>query len=324
VVALTASDCVARLTADPGAVGDVGGIRQIVDRIPGLAGADYTIAELHGGLTNRNYTLTAPGRRRLVLRLSPPQSALLAIDREAEYRNSLAAAASGVGPDVAGYLAGEGVLVVEWVEARTLADADLDDSAVLARVAATCAQLHAGPRFANTFDMFAVQRGYLDIVRERGFRLPPRYTEFEAQVRQIRRALALRDEGRVPCHNDLLAANIMDDGQRTWFIDYEYAGNNDPCFELGNIWSEANLDAARLEELVSAYYGYSSRAKVARARLLALMSKYGWTLWASIQDSTSDVDFDFWSWGLEKYERAVAEFDGPQFATLIEDVQRAR
>jgi thiamine kinase-like enzyme len=313
------------------AVTDAGGpatdtrdIREIVARIPELSFATFEVAELAGGLTNRNYTLTGPDGHKLVLRRSSPQSALLAIDREVEYRNSLAAAASGVGPQVAGYLAGQGVLVVGWLEAATFTDADLDDSAGLARVAATCARLHAGPRFVNTFDMFAIQRGYLDIVRDRGYRLPPRYADFAGQVAEIRRAMAVRAEGLVPCHNDLLAANIMDDGQRTWFIDYEYSGNNDACFDLGNIWSEANLSLERLEELVFTYYGYASPAKLARARLFGLMSKYGWTLWASIQDSTSDVDFDFWSWGMEKYERAVAEFDGPEFATLIADVQRAR
>ena len=53
------------------------------------------------------------------------------------------------------------------------------------------------------------------------------------------------------------------------------------------------------------------------------MSKYGWTLWASIQDGVSDIDFDFWTWGMEKYDRAVAEFDGPDFDRLIDDVQRS-
>jgi thiamine kinase-like enzyme len=216
----------------------------------------------------------------------------------------------------------EGVAIVEWINGRTFEPADLDDSTQLATVAATCARLHHGPRFANDFDMFAIQRGYLAVVTERRFRLPERYLSFLPRVETIRAALEVRSEGTVPCHNDLLAANIMDDGKQIWFIDYEYAGNNDPCFELGNIWSESNLGLDRLEELVSGYYGYASPAKLARARLLALMSKYGWTLWASIQDAVSDVEFDFWSWGLEKYERAVAEFDGPEFSRLIDEVQQ--
>ncbi len=66
------------------------------------------------------------------------------------------------------------------------------------------------------------------------------------------------------------------------------------------------------------------RHKIARARLLGLMSKHGLTLWASIQDGVSEIDFDFWSWGMEKYERAVAEFDSPLFGTLMNDVQQAR
>ena len=52
------------------------------------------------------------------------------------------------------------------------------------------------------------------------------------------------------------------------------------------------------------------------------MSKYGWTLWGSIQNSVSAIDFDFWSWGMEKYDRAVEEFDGPEFESLLEQASR--
>ncbi len=97
---------------------------------------------------------------------------------------------------------------------------------------------------------------------------------------------------------------------------------NDACFELGNIWSESNLSLAQLDELVGAYYGAPLRNKIARARLWGLVAKYGWMLWASIQDGISELDFDFWAWGLEKYERAVAEFDGPDFERLLAEVQR--
>jgi thiamine kinase-like enzyme len=120
-----------------------------------------------------------------------------------------------------------------------------------------------------------------------------------------------------------LAANIMDSDGRIWFIDYEYSGNNDPCFELGNIWSEASLDPDRLEHLVGSYYGASAPGQTARARLFALMSKYGWTLWASIQDAVSAVDFDFWQWGVDKYDRAVAEFRSPEFDTWIDSIQQS-
>jgi hypothetical protein len=53
------------------------------------------------------------------------------------------------------------------------------------------------------------------------------------------------------------------------------------------------------------------------------MSKYGWTLWASIQDGVSAIDFDFWAWGLEKYGRAVAEFESPDFERLLDEARRS-
>ena len=73
---------------------------------------------------------------------------------------------------------------------------------------------------------------------------------------------------------------------------------------------------------MEAYDGTLLRHRVARARLWGLMSKYGWTLWGSNQSSVSKIDFDFWEWAMEKYDRAVAEFDGPDFERLLEQATR--
>jgi thiamine kinase-like enzyme len=290
-----------------------------LDAVPLFRSRPRVVTPLPGGLTNQNYRVDVAGRA-YVARLSSPTGALLAIDRAAEHANSVAAAAVGVAPAVVGYVPAAGVLVVEWVAGRTFTGQDVADGAHLARIAATCRRLHAGPRFGSDFDMFTLQRYYLGVVRGRGFRLPPRYLDFMPVVDRIRSALAVRPLPTVPCHNDLLAANIIDDGDRLWFIDYEYSGNNDPCFELGNIASEAELPLEQLEALVTAYFGCPSRSLIARARLLGLMSQYGWTLWASIQDAVSTLGVDFWSWGMARYERAVADFDGPDLARLLQEV----
>jgi thiamine kinase-like enzyme len=294
----------------------------VLAQVPQFAGRRYRYEPIAGGLTNRLYKVSADGVPPVAVRLAGGKTALLAIDRAAESHNVAAAARAGVGPRVLTADPVNGSSVVEWIDGHTFEPAELDDERQLTRIAALCRHLHAASPFGNDFDMFVVQRGYLDVGRQHGFRLPPRYLEFEPQVARIRSALGTTRTTPVPCHNDLLAGNILDDGIRLWFIDYEYSGNNDPCFELGNIWSEATLPPDRLDQLVTAYYGYRSAAKIARARLLALMSQYGWTLWASIQDAVSTADFDFWSWGLEKYDRAVAEFDGPELARLLDDVQQ--
>ncbi|MEV0619870.1 phosphotransferase [Nonomuraea sp. NPDC050404] len=297
---------------------------EVLDRIPLLSGLPRSVEELPGGLTNHNYKVTTPSGA-YVVRVSASDGALLSIDRDAEHANSIAAARAGVGAPVHDYLPALGVLVVGFLpDCHTFTEADLHDAANLPRVAEACRRLHAGPRFVRDFDMFEVQQGYLEIVRERGFRIPADYLDHMPAVAQIRKCLAIRDEGTVPCNNDLLPGNILDDGSRLWLIDYEYAGNNDACFELGNIWSESALPLGHLEELVTSYYGRRLRHKIARARLLGLMSKYGWTLWASIQDGANEtIDFDFWSWGMEKYERAVTEFTHSGLAGLMEEAARA-
>ena len=113
-------------------------------------------------------------------------------------------------------------------------------------------RLQAGPRFIGDFDMFARQAGYLALVREHGFALPDEYDDFAPQWERVRRALAVRPPATVPCNNDLLAGNFIDDGDRVWLIDYEYSGNNDPAFELGNTATECDLTREQVDELVAA------------------------------------------------------------------------
>jgi thiamine kinase-like enzyme len=297
-----------------------GSLAGILETVPELRNR-RSISELAGGLTNTNYKVETDGGA-FVVRVSSKDAGLLAIDRENEYLNSVAAAEAGVGAAVVAYLPEQSILVLEFIEGTTQTAEDLRRGDKLDLAAEACRQLHGARRFRDDFNMFEIQRGYLKLVEERGFRLPDRYFEFEPQVRAIEEAMALRDEGTVPCNNDLLAENFIDVGGAFRLIDYEYSGNNDACFELGNVWSESNLSLEQLDELVAHYYRRRLRNKVARARLWGMMSKYGWTLWASIQDGVSEIDFDFWEWGMEKYERAVSEFDGPEFERLLDDVQR--
>ena len=300
-----------------------------LERVPALADPHRRVSRLPGGLTNRNYRIsTSDGC--FVARLSSTHSDLLAIDRDAEHHNSRAAAATGIAPRVVDYRpapagsAEPDVLVIDWVPGRTWSAADVRDERNLPRLAAACRTLHRADRFTLDFDMFAIQRRYLQLVTDRGFRLPARYLDFGDTIADIQRALAAVPEPTVPCHNDLLAENIIDDGQRLWLIDYEYSGNNDPYFELGNIASESDLSVEQVAELVRCYAGGVSKRLIARARLWGLMSHYGWTLWASIQDAVSELDFDFWQWGMEKYDRAVAMLDGHELQRLIADVREPK
>jgi thiamine kinase-like enzyme len=288
-------------------------------RTASLAATPRSVTELPGGLTNRNFKVTTPDGT-FVARVSSGGSDLLAIDRDCEYRNSVTAAAAGAGAPVVEYRPEDRVLIIGFIEGRTLRNEDV--AANIPRVAAACRRLHAGGRFGNDFDMFDIQQRYLDVARSRGFRIPAGYDDLRPAFDAARAALAVRDTGTVPCNNDLLAANFIDDGMRIWLIDYEYSGNNDPCFELGNIAGECHLSRDGLAELVTAYYGKPLRNKIARAWLLGRVGMYGWTLWGAIQNAASPIDFDFWSWAMERFDGAAAGFTADDFGQLLEDVQR--
>ncbi|MCZ3388361.1 MAG: phosphotransferase [Actinomycetia bacterium] len=292
-----------------------------LDAVPQLADR-CDVVVLSGGLTNQNLKVSTPAGT-YVARLSTPESSLLAIDRSHEHVNSAAAAESGAAPSVVAFAPEANILVVDYIDGRTWDSADILAPANAGRIAEVCHLLHSSPAFGNDFNMLSLQRHYLTIVQERDLRLPDRYLDFTGHVSAIEDALKARPVPATPCNNDLLAANFIDTGDRVWLIDYEYSGNNDPFFEIGNIWSEASGAPDDLARLVTAYVGRTSRALTARAWLWGLMSKYGWTLWASIQDGTSDLDFDFWAWGMEKYERVIAEFDSPDFGRALEVVRHS-
>jgi thiamine kinase-like enzyme len=291
----------------------------LLGRVPSLTRQPRQVTVLPGGLTNQNFKVTTPDGA-FVARLFANGTELLAIDREHEYRNSLIAAAAGVGAPVIEYRPADGMLVLGYLDGRTLTNADVAEPATLARIAVACRALHGAGRFVCDFDMFEVQAQYYATAAATRIALPPGYDALQPAFAAARAALAVRDEGTVPCNNDLLAANFIDNGERIWLIDYEYSGNNDPCFELGNIAGECGLDTEAIADLVTRYYGRPRRSRIARARLFSLVSRYGWTLWGAIQQASSPLDFDFWSWAMERFDSAASGFTSATFDDLLTDV----
>jgi thiamine kinase-like enzyme len=289
-----------------------------LEQIPILAGRRRRLEELSGGLTNRNVKVTTP-EGVYVARCCDTTSNLLGIDRDQEYFNTVAAERAGVGAPVIDYAPELGILLLGYLEGTTLTNADFRRHGVVVKAAEAIRTLHQGPRFRGEFDMFERQPSYLKTAQRNGFKIPSDYLAYAEHFARIQAVLSAGDQTTVPCNNDLLAGNFIEDGDKVWLIDYEYSGNNDPCFELGNVWSECGLSLDQLDELVTAYYGSRLRHKLARARLQGIVSKYGWTLWGCIQSASCALDFDFWGWAMERYDGAVAEFHGPDFDRLLAD-----
>jgi thiamine kinase-like enzyme len=291
---------------------------QALAQLPALAGV-REVSELPGGLTNHNYRVRT-ATYDVVVRISPSTTDLLAVNREHEWLNSRAAAAAGVGAPVVDYLAGQGVLVVGFLPGITYAAADV--AANLRRIARAVRRLHAGPPFANGFDIFDIQRGYQAIVIARGLRVPEGYAALGESAARVEAAVRRFPEPRVPCHNDLLAANFLDDGGDIHIVDYEYSGTNEASFELGNLINESQLDHDHLVELVEAYYGRVDDRLLARAELWGLAGRYAWTLWGAIQHSVSEVEHDFWEFAVERHALAASLFTSPRLGTLLDDATK--
>ena len=269
-----------------------------------------SVIELSGGLTNRNLSIESDGTQ-YVARISSNSSDLLNINREDEYKNTILAAEVGIGATVHDYLPGQGLLLISYINGKTFGAQDIANN--LPRVAKSVRTLHSAKPFVSDFNMFMLQKRYLNIVQSNNFIYPNKYLDYEGHIADLKKALSVLPSEIVPCNNDLLPGNFIDDGDKIWLIDYEYSGNNDACFELGNIWAEAFLEYDALVELIDSYYGAHRPEKIARAWLQSLMAKYGWTLWAAIQASISDIDFDFRAWGGEKFDLAQSQFSSELF-----------
>jgi thiamine kinase-like enzyme len=296
-------------------------IEQVVEKIADWRGKAITTQPLSGGLTNTNYRVDVDGTP-YVVRIPGASSELLAINRENEYYNTKAAAEAGVGAKVSYYLPDEKVMVLEFIHGETMSIASLQRPGMPARIAQSLKMLHAGPRFLHDFNMFRLTEYYLNIAGEHEVRIPDGYPKRMAAIGQIEQALLVNPLPGVPCNNDLLAENYIDDGHILRVIDFEYSGNNDPCFELGNTCQEQQYDEPRIVEMCAVYFGQPYPDKLARMKLNMIMSDVGWTLWAAIQAKISTIDFDFWGWAVERWARAEAKMDSAEFPNWLRDVQR--
>jgi thiamine kinase-like enzyme len=295
-------------------------IERVIAAIPDWAGRVVTAERIPAGLTNTNYRVEVDGTPCFV-RIPGATTALLAVDRGNELLNTKAAAESGVAPRVLYSLPEWDVFVLDWLPARTMTVESLRAPGMPGRIAEVVRRLHVGRRFRDDFDMFRLSERYLALVDEREIAIPAGYREHLDELPRIEAALAARPLATVPCHNDLLADNYLDDGERLWLVDWEYSGNNDPTFELGNTCQELGYNEAQAAELCAAYFGEASPAFLARMHLQMIMSDVGWTLWAAIQARISTIDYDFTGWAEERWARASAALDGPEFEAWLRTVR---
>ena len=219
----------------------------------GLWRAASTIEPIAGGITNRNFVIRDDSvADSYVARLCEARP-LLGIDRRNEVVCQDAASTWGLAPEVIHHE--DGLLITRFVEGRTLAADDVADRAVLDRLAALLRRLHgAWDALAGQvlyFCPFQTIRTYARTAVRLGEAMPSDMAAMLEDARELSRRIA--PFRPVLCHNDLLPANLIDDGRRLWLVDWEYAGVGHPLFDLANVAGNSALDEDREFMLLSAY-----------------------------------------------------------------------
>lgn len=262
---------------------------------------------LEGGTTNLNLRV-CDGGRDYVVRLGEdiPEHGVMRFN---ELALSRAAAAAGVSPAV--HHAEPGVLVIDYIDATPLREADLHDRRTLGAVLDLIARVHtdvmgelAGP--VLTFWVFHVNRDYARTLRRLGSphlsmlgTLLDQNVRLEAAVGPIRPVLA---------HNDLLPANILRGEHRFWLIDWDWGGINSALFDLAGLASNAGLDADTERWMLERQLGDDPPlAAFAAMKCASLLRE---TLWSMVSERISTIDFDYVAYtakNLERYEQAFSE-----------------
>ncbi len=299
-------------------VGEDARLGDILARLePTLGPLGDTPTPLDGGITNRNFRVTL-GASEYVVRVHGRDTDLLGIDRDAERLASETAAGLQIAPEVAAAL--EDCLVTRFVACDPAGSPQI--AARVEDLARALRSFHdSGACLPTTFWVPALLADYEAIVRRRGGTLPGAYAQALGVAGQIAAALPV---GKArPCHNDLLAGNVIraqDDGSML-IVDWEYAGMGHPCFDLGNLSINNDFDDDTDERLLSAYDGRApTAARRATLKLMRVLSDAREAAWGVVQGVVSELDFDFDAYAREHFERLRATVDGPGFRQWLNEV----
>jgi len=278
-------------------------------------GREVELEPLGGGITNRNFKVTVGGES-FVLRIGGKDTALLGIDRGAEHAATSIAAGLEIGPEVVAFVEPEGSLVTRFVAGSPLPVEEMRRTETLQHVAEMLRRLHDGPSFPARFDSFRVVEAYLATAASRGVATPREYEQAKQTADEIERTRGPR--AARPCHNDLLNANFIRQGETIRIVDWEYAGMGDRFFDLANFSVNHELSDDQNEELLTAYFGELADEDLHALRLMRFMSDFREAMWGVVQQGLSELDFDFAGYANEHFARLERTAADPAFRELLQ------
>ena len=277
-----------------------------------------SVTVLGGGITNHNFKIEVDGAA-YVLRMGGAKTGLLGIDRAVEHAASLRAEELGIGPPVADFVASEGWLVTRFIEGRPIAVEEMRSAATLPRVAEVLRRLHSARAIPGRFDSFEVVDSYSAEAEANGVHIPKEFARAREVADRIHAARG--PQPLVPCHNDLLNANFLDDGAIR-IVDWEYAGMGDRFFDLANFSVNHDFEVEDDRRLVAAYFGTERDSDLASLRLMRFMSDFREAMWGVLQSGISELDFDFKGYAAKHFDRMEQTAADRKFAGYLKAASR--
>jgi len=266
---------------------------------------------LGGGITNTNFVVNDGGNK-FVVRIGEdiPEHGIMRFN---ELAASRAAFAAGISPEVVH--AEAGALVLKFVEGLTFGPEDVRKPENLERIVPLIRRAHQemphhfkGP--ALVFWVFHVLRGYTRTLQGGGSRMADQLADLSKVAETLEEAVG--PVRMVLAHNDLLAANFIDDGARLWLIDWDYAGYNSPLFDLGGLASNNELTPDQERRLLETYYGRPADAALLRRfEAMKCASLLREAMWSMVSEIHSTIDFDYVTYtdeNLARFRRAYTTF----------------
>jgi thiamine kinase-like enzyme len=297
---------------------DAGLAAAVVERL--WPGRNAQIAALSGGITNRNFRVDVNGVS-FVLRVGGNDTNLLGIDRKVEHAASLRAAEVGVGPEVVAFVESKGWLVTRFIDGRAVPPEELRTPEGIRRVAAVIRKIHEAAAIPGRFDAYVVVDQYREEAKKHGVWIPAEFDHAHYASERIRRARG--PQPQVPCHNDLLNANFLDDGALR-IVDWEYAGMGDRFFDLANLSVNHDFGIDEDRQLLEAYFGVERDADLAALRLMRLMSDFREAMWGVLQSGISTLDFDFRQYADKHFTRLLLAAADPDFEHYLRQASAGR
>ena len=292
-------------------------IDRLIKLIPEWKGKLIKVNPINSGITNINFEVIV-GKKSFFLSIPSSNSELLNIDYRNKYYNNKICGEINISPKVTHFIESENLLVTEFIKSKCSSLEIFQSSKAIEQLVKNIKLLHNAKPFLRNFNMFNQISSYQNILKKDY--LPQKLNRYVNNIKSLKNKLYLSTHKLVPCHNDLLAENIINKNNQIFIVDFDYSGNNDPCFELGNLSVEMEYDDEQINKLVKSYYGEINENIISRVNLQGVVSDIGWSLWSYVQVKNSNLNFDYSTHAIYRLERAINKMESKEYELWINNI----